>query len=322
MPAPAHTRCSRPATPNASSPPTSTRAALELTRRNAALNELANIATRAGSFLEPVDGERYDLVIANPPYVISPDHDFLYRDARLLDDGVRRTCWRSCPLLQDGGYGCLQGNWIQRRDEPWYRPLGRCLRGAGCDALLIRYATWNPLAYATAWCAPHHTDDLDKLREAVNRWRASFAAAGIEAICGALVLLRRRPGTAPLAPRPLARRPPSGARRALPGNHRRERPPRTWQRSAQRPPVRSARPRHRTRPASGRARAHNAQMPPARSSRAARRLGVLADVVLRLDGTCTPGDLLDDRSLASRIADLLKLGLLDYCGEDEALTSR
>ena len=80
----------------------------------------------------------------HPPYVISPDHDFLYRDAGLPDDEPSRTLLAELPRpLQDGGYGCLQGNWIHRRDEPWYRPLGRCLRGAGCDALLIRYATWN-----------------------------------------------------------------------------------------------------------------------------------------------------------------------------------
>ena len=66
------------------------------------------------------------------------------------------------------------------------------IRGHGCNALLIRYATWHPLAYATAWCAPHHGDRPEALREAVDRWRTSFADAGITTISGAIVLLRRR----------------------------------------------------------------------------------------------------------------------------------
>jgi methylase of polypeptide subunit release factors len=30
----------------------------------------------------PVAGERFDLVVANPPFVISPDSSFVFRDSR------------------------------------------------------------------------------------------------------------------------------------------------------------------------------------------------------------------------------------------------
>ena len=40
---------------------------------NAALNGVGNVETRHGSFFEPVEGERFDLVVANPPYVVSPE---------------------------------------------------------------------------------------------------------------------------------------------------------------------------------------------------------------------------------------------------------
>ena len=78
--------------------------ALELTRLNAVLNGLTNLETRAGSFLEPVRGERFDLVVANPPYIISPDHDFLYRDSQLPGDELSRMLLLELPgLLEDGG---------------------------------------------------------------------------------------------------------------------------------------------------------------------------------------------------------------------------
>ena len=95
--------------------------ALELARVNAVLNGVVNLETRAGSFLEPVAGERFDLVVANPPYVISPDRDFLYRDSGLPGDELSRVMLSELPgLLREGGYGCLQGNWIHGGDEPWY----------------------------------------------------------------------------------------------------------------------------------------------------------------------------------------------------------
>ena len=293
--------------------------ALELTRLNAVLNDLANIETRAGSFLEPVRGERFDLVVANPPYVISPDRDYLYRDAGLPGDELSRTLLAELPeLLRDGGYACLQGNWIHGRDEPWHRPLARGLRGAGCDALLVRYGTWEPLTYAAAWLAPHHADGPDELREAVNRWRASFAAAGIEAISGAIVLLRRRPGprhwrrafSLADVPEGLGERLPGivaahdrleggddlvGARlRPAPGlDVERRRRPGEPERSAVTCPT---------------ALMTRRPVPPA-----------VADTVLRLDGEHTLGELLDDPNSTSAIADLLKLGLLEYADEsDEA----
>ena len=161
----------------------------------------------------------------------------------------------------------------------------------------------------------------DQLREAVNRWRASFAAAGIEAICGALVLLRRRPGLGHWRRALSLAGLPAGLGERLPGiiaaNDRLARGSDPFSaRLCAAPGLDIERVQRPGEPERTTLRCPSALVtrrpaPP-----------VLADVVLRLDGTCTPGDLLDDRSLASRIADLLKLGLLDYCGEDEALTSR
>ena len=48
---------------------------------NAALNGIDRIEFRQGSWYEPVAGERFDLIVSNPPYVISPENDLVYRDS-------------------------------------------------------------------------------------------------------------------------------------------------------------------------------------------------------------------------------------------------
>jgi release factor glutamine methyltransferase len=48
-------------------------AALAVARRNADKHGL-QIDFRQGSWLEPLDGERFDLIVANPPYVADGDH--------------------------------------------------------------------------------------------------------------------------------------------------------------------------------------------------------------------------------------------------------
>ena len=64
--------------------------ALAFAAFNAALNGADNIETRAGSFFEPVEGEQFDLVVANPPYVVSPESAYLFRDSGMPAAEPRR----------------------------------------------------------------------------------------------------------------------------------------------------------------------------------------------------------------------------------------
>jgi release factor glutamine methyltransferase len=48
-------------------------AALDIARKNASALRLPRVAWRLGSWFEPVAGERFDLIVANPPYVADKD---------------------------------------------------------------------------------------------------------------------------------------------------------------------------------------------------------------------------------------------------------
>jgi len=65
--------------------------ALAMARLGAALSERA-VETRAGSLWEPVGGEAYDLIVTNPPFVVSPatGERLVYRDSGLPGDEVVR----------------------------------------------------------------------------------------------------------------------------------------------------------------------------------------------------------------------------------------
>ncbi|MEX2542387.1 MAG: methyltransferase, partial [Trueperaceae bacterium] len=66
------------------------RRALFLTELNAGLNSLPSVHTRLGSLFEPVAGERFDVIACNPPYVISPENDLIFRDSGLPGDTICR----------------------------------------------------------------------------------------------------------------------------------------------------------------------------------------------------------------------------------------
>ena len=68
--------------------------ALAFASFNAALNKAANVQCREGSWFEPVGDERFDVIACNPPYVISPDAAYTYRDSALPPRWANTRGWR------------------------------------------------------------------------------------------------------------------------------------------------------------------------------------------------------------------------------------
>lgn len=168
---------------------------LAFARFNAALNGLSNIDFREGSWFEPVGDERFDLIVANPPYVISPDNEFLYRDGSLSADAVTQQLLQEVPAhLEEGGFAHVMGNWAHRRDEDWRAPVEAWLAGSGCDVLLLNYTTVDPVLYAGQWNVPILAQGRETYLAAVDRWLDYYRQEGMERITEGMVVLRRRAG--------------------------------------------------------------------------------------------------------------------------------
>ena len=96
------------------------------------LNDVTNVAVREGSLFEPVEGERFDLIVANPPFVISPSRRYLFRDNEMTVDEICRQLVRSAPShLTDGGHCQLLASWAHVRGQDWREPAARLVRGHG-----------------------------------------------------------------------------------------------------------------------------------------------------------------------------------------------
>src|SRR3954447_25804220 len=86
--------------------------ALAFTEVNAALNGFKNIEVREGTLFEAVAGEHFDLITCTPPYVISPENRWAYRDSGLPGDEITRRVMRSAAAhLTEGGYVTMLGSW-------------------------------------------------------------------------------------------------------------------------------------------------------------------------------------------------------------------
>jgi SAM-dependent methyltransferase len=168
--------------------------ALAFAELNAALNGCENVEWRRGDWLAAVEGEAFDLVVCNPPYLISPDTTFTFRDNRLRGDAFCEQLVRGVPAhLAPGGLAHLLVSWGHRADEDWSAPLRRWVGATGCDAILLRYASEDPLTHAAEWNESLR-DDPERFGATLDRWTAYCAELGIERIGWGAVVLRRRDG--------------------------------------------------------------------------------------------------------------------------------
>jgi methylase of polypeptide subunit release factors len=164
--------------------------ALAYAKFNAALNGVNNVETRLGSFLEPVAGEQFDLVVANPPYVISPENAYLFRDSGMRGDAVSEHVVRGTPeTLAPGGFACLMIAWALDPNDPMERPRS-WLENSGCDAFLLHTSTDDPIETATVWNRDI-ADRPDAYADAIDRWLGYYRELGIEQLGYACLVLRK-----------------------------------------------------------------------------------------------------------------------------------
>ena len=182
--------------------------ALRLAATTAALNGLS-WDLRKGSLLEPVDGERFDLIVANPPFVVSPGLAALrraggghsYRDSGLAGDAVTERLLRGVPgLLAPGGSAQMLANWIiPEGSATWSERLEGWLAGGRCHAWVWQREVVEPGEYVQLWLRDAGHDPVSApWRELYRTWLDWLAAAGVAAVGMGLVALWPAGGEAPL----------------------------------------------------------------------------------------------------------------------------
>ena len=166
--------------------------ALGFTDIGAALNRITNVETRLGSLFEPVEGETFDLITCNAPYVVSPESRWEYRDGGMQGDELSERVVRDAPRhLAPGGHASVLVSWVaEHEDEPDERVLD-WLDGNGCDAWILGLSGADPLDHAAGW-NEHFSGDTDQMGEALDDWSSYFERLDVGWITEGAVLMRRR----------------------------------------------------------------------------------------------------------------------------------
>ncbi len=152
--------------------------ALALTALTAALSGIPSeqLDLRAGSLYAPVSDERFDLVVSNPPFVISPSHQFTYRDAGLPGDELSRLVVRGAAAhLAPGGMAAVLGNWLHVTGEDWTDRVASWVAGTGVSGWIVERDSQSVADYAATWLRDAAVPEGPEFDEAMGRWLDAFA---------------------------------------------------------------------------------------------------------------------------------------------------
>lgn len=177
--------------------------ACAITQFNAALNE-TTIDVREGSLFEPVEGETFDLIVTNPPFVITPDSVrgaaglLEYRDGGMDRDNLIRAVLRGAPAcMNEGGTLQMLANWEipadRNPDTQWSWRVDSWLEGLPVDAWVVQRDVLDPARYVDMWIRDSGGQLMARAdyERAFTSWLADFRRAGTGAIGMGFVALRR-----------------------------------------------------------------------------------------------------------------------------------
>lgn len=159
--------------------------ALELARLSWELSGVAGVEARAGSMFEPVEGERFDLVVSNPPFVLAPAREgrLTYRESGREGDDFCRDLVRGTPRhLNPGGQAHFLANWLHVEGEDWRERVGGWLRETGCDAWVVQRDVQDPAEYVELWLKDAAEQGTPAYAEHYDRWLSWFDERRVEGV--------------------------------------------------------------------------------------------------------------------------------------------
>lgn len=141
---------------------------------------------RSGSLYEPMD-TRFDLIVSNPPYVMSPPEEhgarLVYRDGGLEGDALVESVVRGAPArLNEGGALQVLANWAQVDGQPWQDRLATWVEGTGADLWVVERDHLDVHQYIETWLTDAGLDGTPQWRPKYDAWLDYFAQQHITGV--------------------------------------------------------------------------------------------------------------------------------------------
>lgn len=168
--------------------------AVDFARFNALLNGIENVECLRGDGFQPVTGRKFDLIVSNPPFFITPGNQYLFCDNPMDLDGLCRSLVQQAPAhLEPGGYFQMLCEWAEIGGQDWHERLKEWFRGSDCDAWVLKGSTVDPSEYAQERIT-ETTSLAERDASLYRQYMDYYRRHRVEAIHKGMIVMRFRPG--------------------------------------------------------------------------------------------------------------------------------
>ena len=167
--------------------------ALALARLAMRINGIANVELRQGSMFDPVQGQTFDLIVSQPPFVISPENIKTFRDSGMPGDTFCEQILRRAPdYLREGGWCSIIFSWGHRNDDRWSDRPRTWVEGCGCDGWILRLRADDVFSYAVQWIGGTGDEGEAPDTQPLGKWLTYYEEMGFEMISTGVAVLHKR----------------------------------------------------------------------------------------------------------------------------------
>jgi len=167
--------------------------AIALANLNLALTDRSNVTFLAGDLFAPVADTRFDLIVAQPPFVSKPDSEeavtFLHGGAR-GDELLLRILSELPPRLAPGGRAVLLVDWPRYDDVSPAERIRAALGDRSFDLLLLSSQRKDLDEYVAHYAAGRHPDLDERYGRAVHAHLDHLARLGVTELRAMLIVVR------------------------------------------------------------------------------------------------------------------------------------
>ncbi|MDX1252327.1 MAG: methyltransferase [Gammaproteobacteria bacterium] len=167
--------------------------ALRFARFNAQLNGIDNVDFALGDLYQAVEGKIFDCILANPPFVPSPERALGFRDGGARGEDLLARIVSSAPdHLSAAGTLYIVTDLV---DMATYEDkLAGWWQGGPADVLVLHTADRDDMLFSVPHAHAPFGQSFEEYNAELTQWVDNFHRAGLSAVNFGYILLRRSAG--------------------------------------------------------------------------------------------------------------------------------
>ncbi|BBB90885.1 MAG TPA: carbamoyltransferase C-terminal domain-containing protein [Methylomusa anaerophila] len=164
--------------------------AIRFARFNAQLNGVSNVRFVEGNLYTPIGNEKFDTILANPPFVPSPNSNLNFRDGGNNGEKILEAIITNADLhLNNTGSLFIVSDLVNVHQ--YEEKLNKWWGTAKADKLILTTADRNDILFSVPHCHYPFKQTFEQYNDELDMWIQNFNSSGISSVNFGYILIKK-----------------------------------------------------------------------------------------------------------------------------------